>query len=78
MMLNSRWLSGQERATVAREAREYFATFCRASRMQKYTAASVSRGYRPIPSASMRTGSGALPTCACRAAVSPWSASTGG
>ena len=41
--VNSRWPSGQDRATVAREARAYFATFCRASRMQKYAVASASR-----------------------------------
>ena len=33
--VNPRWPSGQDRATVAREARAYFATFCSASRMQK-------------------------------------------
>jgi hypothetical protein len=41
--VNSRRPSGQARATVAREARAYFATFCSASRMQKYAVASASR-----------------------------------
>ena len=40
--VNPRCPSGQAKATVAREARAYFATFCSASRMQKYAAASAS------------------------------------
>ena len=40
-----------DRAVVASA---YFATFWRASRQEKYTAASISGAYRPIPSDSTR------------------------
>ena len=56
----------------------YLAMFCSASRQQKYTAASVSCGKRPIPSASTATGSEDLLACALSAAASPRSAGSGG
>jgi hypothetical protein len=70
--------SPSESVTVAREAEAYFATFCRASRHEKYTAASASRTYRPIPSPSTVTGTADLRACDSSAATSPWSASKGG
>ena len=54
------------------------AAFCTASTQQKYTAVSTSAGYRPTPSASTITGSGAFPAWAPTARASPWSASSGG
>jgi hypothetical protein len=62
----------------ARVAWAYLAVFCKASRQQKYTAASVCCGKRPIPSASTVTGSGDLLAWAPSAAASPRSASSGG
>ena len=59
------------RVTRAPDACAYFATFCSASPMAKYTAASVSWGYRPVPSASTVTGNGAFLAWAARAASSP-------
>jgi hypothetical protein len=41
---------------TAHEAPEYFATFCSASRHEKYTADSTSCGRRPTPSAFTSTG----------------------
>src|SRR5262249_61903544 len=49
---NCRWPPGLDKPMVAWEARAYLAVFCRASRTQKYTAASASRGQRPMPAAS--------------------------
>src|SRR5207237_612581 len=63
---------------VASDAPAYFATFWRASRHEKYTAASTSCGNRPTPSASTRTGNGAFRACASSADPSPLSASSGG
>ena len=62
----------------ARVACAYFATFCSASRQEKYTADSTSCGYRATPSGDTLTGSGDLRACASRAAASPLSASSGG
>ncbi len=63
---------------AAVDAWAYLAMFCSASRQQKYTAASVSCGNRPIPSASTVTGTADLPVWALSAATSPRSASSGG
>ena len=63
---------------TTRLASAYLATFCSASRQQKYTAASASCGYRPMPSAWTSTGTAALRACASSADASPWSASSGG
>ena len=76
--VNWRLPSEQDRPTVARDALAYLVMFCSASRVQKYTAASVSCGYRPMPSASISTGRGALRAWACSAGTRPWSASSGG
>src|SRR6185437_15894814 len=70
--------SEQERPTFARDALAYFVMFCSASRVQKYTAASVSCGYRPMPSVSISTCKEALRAWACSAGTKPWSASSGG
>ena len=52
---NVRLPFASERRTVAFVALAYFATFWSASRQEKYTAASVSSGYRPVPSGSTST-----------------------
>jgi hypothetical protein len=54
------------------------AAFCRASRQQKYTAASISDPYRPMPSQVTSTGSGLRPPAARSASRRPLSASSGG
>jgi hypothetical protein len=63
---------------VARDAFAYLVMFCSASRVQKYTAASASCGYRPMPSVSISTGRATLRAWAYSAGTRPWSASTGG
>ena len=62
----------------APEAFAYLAMFCIASRTQKYTAASISCGYRPMPSMPNSTGSVDLRAWASSAAPRPASASSGG
>src|SRR5262249_36424098 len=56
----------------------YLLVFCKASRQQKYTAASVSWPNRSMPSASTATGRADLLAWAPSAAARPRSASSGG
>ena len=78
MTSNRRRPSPSDSETVAPEADAYFATFCSASRHEKYTAASASCWYLPTPVASIVTGIADLRACDSSAATSPLSASSGG
>ncbi len=59
-------------------AAAYLPTLRSASRQQKYSAASMSLLYRPIPSATDHDRAAGLRGLALTAAASPWSASKGG
>ena len=64
--------------TSTRWAPACLAAFCRASRQQKYSAASTCRDWRGTSSASIRTSTGLVTAAARRAGTSPSSSSSRG